>query len=179
MEGKLLSSNRASTERFVSDLTENARRIYAYIFSLVPNWADADEIFQETSAVLWSKYDKYEPGTDFRAWAFRIAYNKVLQFRKAKGKDVLRFSDEFVEAVDRDALSNKDSWKDRLHYLADCYRQLRPQDRQLVDLRYQPGATTKGVAASVGRSTDAVYKALNRIHEQLLDCIDSKQEEQS
>ena len=26
--------------------------------------------------------------------------------------------------------------------LADCYGQLRPQDRQLIDLRYEPGATT-------------------------------------
>jgi RNA polymerase sigma-70 factor, ECF subfamily len=165
------------TERFVRDLTENSRRIYAYIFSLLPNWADADEIFQETSAVLWNKYDDYRPGTDFRAWAFRIAYNKVLQFRKAEGKNVLRLSNEFIDAVDRDASAATRASDRRLRLLADCYSLLRPQDRQLIDLRYEPGATTKAVAAAVGRSPDTVYKALNRIHEQLLECIDSKQED--
>lgn len=172
-----MSSESAKTERFVRDLTENARRIYAYIFALVPNWADADEIFQESSAVLWTKYDEYQPGTGFREWAFRIAYFKVLQFRKAQGKNVLRFSDQFIDAVDRDTQVGGELWAQRHRLLGDCYQQLRPQDRRLIDLRYEPGATTKSVARLAGRSVDAVYKALNRIHEQLLDCIDSKLEE--
>lgn len=166
-----------NTERFVRDLTENARRIYAYIFALVPNWADTDEIFQETSSTLWSKYADYEPGTNFRAWAFRIAYHKVLQFRKAKGRDVLCLSEQFIDAIDHDALAGEELWKSRLQFMADCYGELRPQDRQLIDLRYEPGATTKSVAETVGRSVDAVYKALNRIHEQLLDCIEAKVED--
>jgi RNA polymerase sigma-70 factor, ECF subfamily len=172
-----MSAESPNTERFVRDLTENARRIYGYIFALVPNWADADEIFQETSATLWTKYADYKPDTDFRAWAFRFAYFKVLQFRKAEGKNLLRLSDEFIEAVDRDALAGDDLWRQRHRLLADCYAQLRPQDRELLDLRYEPGATTKSVAEQVGRSTDAVYKALNRVHEQLLECIESKLED--
>lgn len=172
-----MSSESAKTERFVRDLTENARRIYAYIFSLVPNWADADEIFQETSTTIWAKYDDYQPDTGFREWAFRIAYFKVLQHRKAQGKNVLRFSDEFVEAVDGDTQAGGGLWTQRHRLLGECYEQLRPQDRQLIDLRYEPDATTKGVAQLVGRSVDAIYKALNRIHEQLLNCIDSKLEE--
>lgn len=172
-----MSSESAKTERFVRDLTENARRIYAYIFTLVPNWADADEIFQETSATVWAKYDEYQPGTGFREWAFRIAYFKVLQFRKSQGKNVLRFSDQFIDEVDRDTRVGGELWVRRHRLLGDCYEQLRPQDRQLIDLRYEPEATTKSVAQIVGRSVDAIYKALNRIHEQLLDCIDSKLEE--
>lgn len=166
-----------NTERFVRDLTGNARRIYAYILALVPNWADADEIFQETSAVLWVKYGEYQPGTDFRAWAFRVAFNKVLQFRHARGKNLLHFSEEFVESIDRDTLSDQELWERRHLALADCYAKLNPQDRELIDLRYEPGATTKGIAQQVGRSPDAVYKALSRIHDQLLVCIDQTTED--
>lgn len=162
----------SNTERFVRDLTGSARRIYAYILAMIPNWADADEIFQETSAVLWSKYDEYQPGTNFRAWAFRVAFNKVLQFRHARGKNLLHFSEEFVDAVDRDALGAEDLWEKRHLALADCYAKLKPQDRELLDLRYEPGGTPKSIAQRVGRSPDAIYKALNRIHEQLMECID-------
>ena len=172
-----MSLESAKTERFVRDLTENARRVYAYIFSLAPDWTDADEIFQETSATLWTKYDEYRPGTDFRAWAFRIAYYKVLQHRKAQGKNVLRFSDQVIDAIDGDTQVGGEIWTKRHRLLGECYEQLRPQDRQLIDLRYEPEATAKSVAAAVGRSVDAVYKALNRVHEQLLDCINSKMEE--
>ena len=41
-------------------------------------------------------------------------------------------------------------------------------------LRYEVGATVASVAAAVERSADAVYKALNRIHYQLLHCIRRK-----
>jgi len=172
-----LSSESAKTERFVRDLTENARRIYAYIFSLVPNWADADEIFQEASATIWEKYDEYQPDTGFREWAFRIAYFKVLQHRKAQAKNVLRFSDQFIEAVDGDTQAGGDLWVRRHRLLGECYEELRPQDRELIDFRYEPDATTKSIALRVGRSVDAVYKSLNRIHGQLLDCIESKLED--
>lgn len=170
-------SDQSKTEQFVHDLTGNAWRLYAYILALVPNWADADELFQETSTTLWLKYDDYQPGTNFRAWAFRVAFNKVLQFRHAQGKNILRFSDEFVDAVDGDMLEADSLWERRHRLLADCYAKLSPKDRGLIDLRYEPDATTKCIAEKVGRSVDAVYKALNRIHEQLLDCIDRTMED--
>jgi RNA polymerase sigma-70 factor (ECF subfamily) len=59
----------------------------------------------------------------------------------------------------------------RLDALWHCLALLGGRDRELVQLRYAPGATTQGVAARVGRSADAVYKALNRIHARLLQCI--------
>lgn len=40
-----------------------------------------------------------------------------------------------------------------------------------MHLRYEYDATTKSVAERVGRGIDAVYKALNRVHVQLLNCI--------
>ncbi len=162
---------------FVRDWTENARRVYAYIFALVPNWADAEEVFQETSTVLWMKHDDYRPGSDFLGWAFRIAYYKVLEFRKASGKNVLRLSQAFVDAVDHNSLASAELWTKRHRLLAECYDELGEQERQLIDLRYEPGATIRDVAQRLGRKVDAVYKALNRIHDKLLDCINSKLEE--
>ena len=44
-----------------------------------------------------------------------------------------------------------------------CKQQLSQQDRDLIERRYQPGATTASVAAEVGRSVAAVYKAVVRI----------------
>jgi RNA polymerase sigma-70 factor (ECF subfamily) len=55
--------------------------------------------------------------------------------------------------------------------LADCYAKLSPRDQHLIELRYQEGATVKSVAERLQRSVDAVYKALNRIHTALLDCV--------
>jgi len=101
----------------------------------------------------------------------------VLQHRKAQSKNVLRFSDQFIEAVDGDTQADGNLWARRHRLLGECYEELRPQDRELIDFRYEPDATTKSIALRVGRSVDAVYKSLNRIHGQLLDCIESKLED--
>ncbi len=56
--------------------------------------------------------------------------------------------------------------------LADCYRKLRDEDRELIDRRYTPGADTREVAAAVGRPLSTVYRMLTRVHRELLDCIE-------
>jgi RNA polymerase sigma-70 factor (ECF subfamily) len=59
---------------FVTLWSHHARRVHAYILTLVHNVADADDLLQETGATLWEKYHEFEPGTDFGAWAARTTY---------------------------------------------------------------------------------------------------------
>jgi RNA polymerase sigma-70 factor, ECF subfamily len=53
-----------------------------------------------------------------------------------------------------------------------CMGKLSTEDRELLDLRYEPGATVEGIARQVGRSTKAVYNALGRIRTWLLECVE-------
>jgi len=159
------------TEEFVGLFTLNARRIYGFILSLQPNVADADEIFQETSTVLWRKFEQFESGTDFLAWACQIARYKVMSLRQRVGRERLQFSDEFVENVADESLLAGTALEPRHQALSRCIEKLNQRDRDLLLRRYQEGATTRSIAADVGRSVDAVYKALNRIHEALFQCI--------
>ena len=63
-------------------LLENRHRMYGYIFSLVRNRADAEDLLQETSITLWEKFDQFDPETDFIPWAFRVALWKVKNFQE-------------------------------------------------------------------------------------------------
>jgi RNA polymerase sigma-70 factor (ECF subfamily) len=158
-------------ERFLQLFLAHERRIYAFILTLVPSWADADDLLQETSAVLWRKLDEFEPGSDFLAWALSVARFQVLNHRKKQRRSRARLSDQSVEAL-ADQLTTRGPPADaRRDALAGCLAKMTPQDRELIHLRYQPEATTQDVADRVGRSLKAVYKALNRIHCQLLFCI--------
>src|SRR6516225_7014590 len=67
---------------FLRLFLQNERRLYAYILTLLPNRADADDVFQEASLVLWDKFDERHPPDDFAAWGCCIAYFKVLDFCK-------------------------------------------------------------------------------------------------
>jgi RNA polymerase sigma-70 factor, ECF subfamily len=160
-----------SNDEFVRLLIANQPRIYAYIVSLLPNWADADEIFQETGIVLWSKRDEFRPGSSFLAWACQIALNKVFNLRKRQSRSRLIFNDEFIQAVSDYRTAAAERAEARSVALKGCIEKLKPRDRELLERWYQKHGTTKGLAEQLGRPIDTVYKAMRRIRGLLFDCV--------
>jgi RNA polymerase sigma-70 factor, ECF subfamily len=157
---------------FVSLFSNHSRRLYGYTITLVPNWADADDVFQEASKVLWQKFDQFTSGTDFFAWACRIVHFQALYFRQQQQRSKLQFSSEFLEAVSLQSLQDIELLEQQHRALADCLKRLPPRSREIVELRYRPDATTQSVAQQLGRSLEAVYKALNRAQRVLMDCME-------
>ena len=76
---------------FVELLTQHQRKLYGYIYTLVPNATDSDDLLQETNLVLWKKRSEYKLGTNFMAWACRIAFFNVQNFLKSKGRSRVCF----------------------------------------------------------------------------------------
>ena len=72
----------ARVDEFMRLYTQHQRRLYVYLLSLVHNAADADELLQESSYILWKKFDQFEPESNFGSWACRVAYFEVLKYRE-------------------------------------------------------------------------------------------------
>jgi len=98
----------------------NQRRILSYVAVLVPNFATAEDIVQESAAVMWEKFDQFTPGTDFTAWAIRIAKFKVLEHRRRGRRQHLLFSDDLVAQIADDAADMADEVAARDRALAYC-----------------------------------------------------------
>src|SRR5436305_6726193 len=84
---------------FLRLFLQNERRLYAYILTLLPNRADADDVLQEVSLVLWDKFDAEHPPDHFTAWGCRIAYFKILDFYKKRSRSRVVFSQAMLERV--------------------------------------------------------------------------------
>jgi RNA polymerase sigma-70 factor, ECF subfamily len=160
--------------RFVRLLLANERRIFLYILALLPNVADAEDVLQETSIVLWQKFAQYQPGTNFAAWACRVAYNTVRTYRAKRHRCRVRFDNQLFATVAADVEAMQEELDLSQTAVGECVEQLPPNDRDLLQRRYQPGATIKSLAAAVGRPVEGMYKAMRRIHDNLYDCIQRK-----
>lgn len=145
-------------------------RIYAFIVSLVPNRADAEDLLQETGLVLHRRFHEYEPGTSFTAWACQIAKHKVLDLRKRRARNPIQFDTEFVAQIAEHQLQHQDP-PARHAALVQCLEKLSHRDRELVERCYKRGSTMKDVAQELKRPADTVYKSLRRIRLQLLACV--------
>lgn len=170
-----------NTSEFIRLFSLHTSSIYTYIRVLIPNRPDAEDIFQETSQTLWEKFEEYTHGPDsgFRAWALRIAQNKVLDYRRRELRRRKLFRDETQLMLDQVALAAMDSLDLRLEPLNDCYRKLSEDDRQLLVARYRVGEAVENIAAQMGRSVHQVYRALRRIHGALFDCVRNLQHKET
>lgn len=163
-----------SKRLFVRLLAQNERRVYGYILRLVPLWSEADEVLQETNIRLWEEFDRFEPGTNFAAWAIRVAHYQVLTWRKRRSRSRLVFSDEAIQAIADESAAQAAEVDSRQVALAECLKKLSTRNRDLILRCYADGSTIRGVAEQLGRSAEAVYKAAQRIRLTLHQCIEQR-----
>ena len=152
-------------------MTQHQRRIFSYIYTLVPDRHAAEDILQETSLVICEKFDQFRPGTDFVAWACQIAYWEVRRVRQKFARSKVVFDDEVLEAVAHTAQGMSAEIDARHEALAGCLEKLHPRDRELILTRYEPGSGVEEAARRGGRTIEAAYKALGRIRKLLGDCV--------
>ena len=161
-------------EQFLRLFLESERRIYAFILSVLANPTDADDVLQEVSLVLWKKFDHFQQGTDFVAWACRIAQFEVLKFYNKQRRSRIRFDQDGLETLANEVTRMGSYIEAQQVALAQCLERLATRDRDLLKRRYVNDATPKEIAAQVERSVDVIYKALTRIRDGLLNCIRRK-----
>src|SRR5438067_818009 len=133
---------------FAEHLRRSQTRLYGYIHSLVRDLNDADDLFQQTSLILWKKFDEYDPRRSFFSWACGVARFEVINFVRTRSRQRLYFSDDLslllIEAQEQ--LAN-DELDDRRDALAQCVEKLRERDRALL-------AECYGEEASVPQASD-------------------------
>jgi RNA polymerase sigma-70 factor, ECF subfamily len=167
-------SQQSSSEELIRNLVQHQNTLYAYILTLLPDTDRARDLLQETSVELWSKADQFVKGTNFLAWACRIAYFKVLAYRRDCGRERLMFSSGLLDTLAVAGEEQAQAGDHRSAALDDCLAALPTKQRELVLDRYGPGGSIKGIAADRGRSPQGLAVTLHRIRQALLDCIEHK-----
>ena len=160
-------------EHFVRLLSASQSKIYTYIVRLVPNISDADDLMQETSAAMWQQRHKYQPDTNFTGWGIRIAYFKILDYRKSLKKDTrIVFTDEVFEQLANAAEDDKDKNNDYFLVLHKCLNKLSEQDGMIIDMKYVKGLSVNNIAEVLNMNARKIYYCLSRIHNLLLTCVE-------
>jgi RNA polymerase sigma-70 factor (ECF subfamily) len=171
MECESHSDETDSRKRLVMLMTRHQRQVFSYIYTLVPNRYDAEDLLQEASLIICEKFHEFEEGTDFVAWACQIAYWRIRYSRQKFARSKVVFDQELVDAIAQTASEMAVEMDERHEALSGCLKKLPARDREMVLTRYEPGSGVEEAARRSGRSLEAAYKALMRIRKLLLDCV--------
>jgi RNA polymerase sigma-70 factor (ECF subfamily) len=158
-------------DAFLDLLTRHSSQLFAYIYALVRNLHDADDLFQKTSVVLWKKFDDFELGSDFMAWACRTAKFEVSNYVRARRRDRHLFSDALMEQLAASQRDRSEHLQQRRAALEQCLNKLSGTDRRLIDLCYRGEGNIKHAAAQLERPVGSVYDSLSRVRQVLRECV--------
>ena len=135
----------------------------------------ADDVVQETNLFLWERRGEYEPGSDFRAWAMRVARFKVMAARRDQARENrLRFSDEMIERLAGRAEERVSGADLRLRALTECLARTRPQDRRLLEWKYAKRGSLTELAELAGESANSIHKKISRLRLALRHCVEKR-----
>jgi RNA polymerase sigma-70 factor (ECF subfamily) len=163
---------------FVELITRYQSQLYGYIFALVRNREDADDLFQSVGVILWRKFESFRPDSSFVAWASQTARFVVRNFLKRK-KRLLYVSEDLSEAfVETVRETQSDATDSYLAALNRCKGKLAVEDEELLTLRYVEDLNTRQIAERMGRAQASICHSLARIRRWLFGCIHAELERQ-
>lgn len=173
----------SATQQFMHLLEPLKAPVDRYALRSAWNREQAQDIVQEAVLTAWREFYRFEPGTDFRAWVFRILVNTVYTFNKRTARDRRLASSVPIEDLDA-VLERETTWADILEdprriresldeRLAGAIEQLSVDEKQCLLLRLLEGFSYKEIAAfldmPMGTVMSHVHRARIKLRERLAD----------
>jgi RNA polymerase sigma-70 factor (ECF subfamily) len=156
---------------FINLLTNDYCRLHSFVLCMVPNKADADDVMQETTLLMWEKFNEFEPGTEFYAWAKAIARYRILNLRKKQATSHCQLNDNVLELLEHDRDSYQDQADKKLDALRNCLKKLSDDHRTILQFKYSAGIPAKLIAKRTGIPLHTLYRKITNVHAVLLSCV--------
>ena len=161
---------------FIHEITRAQSSIAAYIRSLLPMHPDYMDVLQEVNVTLWEKRKKYQPGSNFKAWAFKIARYHVLYTRRkmaSEGKRIV-FSNDLLDMMEEAVPFTEEIMESRISALKLCLGRLSAHHRELLRVRYSSGISINDYAHQHDKNPGTIRATLRRLRSALRKCIHTK-----
>lgn len=154
---------------FMDDVVALIPPLRGYALSLTGSTADADDLVQDSLLRVCRFRDRFEPGTNLRAWLYTIVRNTFYTDavrRRSMVQDVDgRRAAQLASAPDQE-------WRLRYGELLEALEELPATSREALVLVVATGLTYEEVAEVCGCAVGTVKSRLNRARERLAELLD-------
>lgn len=147
-----------------------APKLRAYAMALTrAGWSDAEDLVQETLMRAWQFRHTFVPGTNLKAWLFRILRNAYL----ASQAQLRTIPDFDGVLTSRAALEPDQEWRLQFGELLDALAKLPQPSREALLLVVGSGLTYEQAAEVCDCSVGTIKSRISRARERLLELVDA------
>ena len=152
-------SKKAPVKDPKEELVEHLPAMRAFAVSLTRNGSLADDLVQDTVVKAWTNFDKFEVGTNLRAWLFTILRNTFYSHRRKTKREVAD-----VDGVFAGALASKPSHDGRLQMtdFLKAFAQIPVAQREALILVGASGFSYEEAANMCGVAVGTIKSRANR-----------------
>jgi RNA polymerase sigma-70 factor (ECF subfamily) len=143
----------------------------AFAWSLSHNGSDADDLVQDTLVKAWTNREKFEPGTNLRAWLFTILRNTYYSAILRRRREVRDETGEYAGAL---RTPPTQEWSIAMRALQAALQKLPAEHREALILVGAAGLSYEEVAEICGCALGTIKSRVNRARARLLKIMDAE-----
>lgn len=158
-------------DEVVRELMKHRSILFAFILSIVRDFTFAEEVMQEVAVVVCEQWADFKPGTNFGAWAARIARNKIFNLGRVRRREIA-LSPEAIDGIERAAQAEPVTpWLEAVKL---CLEGAGGKTRSVLGMRYRDGMSGAEIARRTKSTVTAVHMALSRARASLARCVEGR-----
>jgi RNA polymerase sigma-70 factor (ECF subfamily) len=143
----------------------------AFAWSLSHNASDADDLVQDTLIKAWTNRDKFEPGTNLRAWLFTILRNTYYTVAVRRRREVRDETGKYAATL---STGPTQDWSLAIRALQTALAQLPDEHREALILVGAAGLTYEEAAEVCGCALGTIKSRVNRARARLLKLMEAE-----
>jgi RNA polymerase sigma-70 factor (ECF subfamily) len=150
------------------------RPIYRLCASYAPSAAEAEELCQEVYFKLWENLHRYKTGSNFMAWAWRVAKNLIIDSyrRSRREREAAWLDPEIIDHLPAaDDPHEQTERRQRLRLIATSLRQIPEELATLVLMRDFAGMSYQEMSEATEVPLGTVKSRLNRARLELATSV--------